>query len=225
MSPKLNWHEKHELEVRPLLRIARQQAWILLLLDAAERLFLAPLQVQEFHQLAYLANCLIPLYEFEIENPEILKHELGPFYPTVQWELDRLVAYGLVTISEVNFKVNESNWHFRAAYAIAKAGTHVVHRMMESPGACRSLHYLCEAASAFASVDQAKRNTVGNHDATYESTPARSLIDLSDVGANLSVKTANLFQEYVREGVLLDDKMKLHLYFRYIDKPTEDKEG
>ena len=79
----------------------RTRVWLLILLDGAERAGLTPMSKERFHRLVYLANSLAPIYDLPPPDRKILKYKHGPFYPDVQWDLDRLAVQGLVEILKI----------------------------------------------------------------------------------------------------------------------------
>ena len=68
------------------------RVWLTYLLMAAHRTGLAPMSKKRLHRLVFLSNCLAPLFEATPASAQIVKYKRGPFYPVVQWELDRLAT-------------------------------------------------------------------------------------------------------------------------------------
>lgn len=62
----------------------RRQIRLVLLLDAAEKTGLTPLPILQLHTLAFLANILAPVWDFEPIDGKLLKRRGGPFYPRLQ---------------------------------------------------------------------------------------------------------------------------------------------
>ena len=99
-----------------------RRVWLLLLLDGAERAGIAPLAEMRLHRLVFLANVLAPVYDLPVEDGKVVKYRRGPFYPDVQWDLDRLAVSGLADISEIRHIKDEHGWWFSAKYGLRKQG-------------------------------------------------------------------------------------------------------
>jgi hypothetical protein len=100
--------------------------WLLLLLDAAERSGIAPVSVKRLHRLVYLANAMAPVYDLLTPDGYILKYKRGPFFPAVQWDIDRLSAQGLAQVSNSKRLEDELGWWFEANYSLTKLGMEAV---------------------------------------------------------------------------------------------------
>ena len=74
-----------------------------MLLDAAERAGIAPLVSPRLHAFAYLADVLSPVWVLIPFSGKIYKFGGGPHYPELQLELDRMVALGLVQVSDLKY--------------------------------------------------------------------------------------------------------------------------
>ena len=75
----------------------RQRIRILMLLDAADYAVISPIPIPRFHALAFLADVLSPVYKFAPLTSRILKRRAGPYFPDLQWQIDRLIGLNLVT--------------------------------------------------------------------------------------------------------------------------------
>ena len=86
----------------------RRRVRVLMLLDAIDYAVLAPISVQRFHTFAYLADVLSPIFQFVAISGKILKRRFFPYFPDLQWELDRLIGLDLVTTIDLAPVVEES---------------------------------------------------------------------------------------------------------------------
>ena len=91
-----------ELTDRYLARL-KQRCRVLLLLDAAERVGIAPLSSPRLHAFAYLADVLSPVWDLVPFEGKVYKSEGGPHYPDLQDELGSLVVLGLVQVSNLHY--------------------------------------------------------------------------------------------------------------------------
>ena len=104
----------------------RRQARILLLLRGAAGAGLCPIDLLALHAYAYLANVLAPVWDMPPLDGRILKRRGGPFYPTLQADLDRLVGMGVVRISDVaHVQDSAGKWRLEGQYTL--------HRTMAEP--------------------------------------------------------------------------------------------
>lgn len=200
-----------------------RRTWMLLLMDAIDRSGLAPMASSEIHQLAFYANGLTPVYEMELRGPELLRLKRGPFYPGVQWDLDRLVGTGLLRLGTIDYQWEAGETWLLASYRLSEPGRQSSARALHAPRAVRTLHFLMEVVDAFARMGlrEAREAAIWN-DATYGDPELveRALIDLADPEQNATLWTADLFGSYANSRIPLKPREKLHLYFRYLQRLT-----
>lgn len=194
--------------------------WLLMLLEAADQSGLAPLRVGDVHRLAFFANCLAPVYDMAPIDGEILKYRRGPFYPEVQWDLDRLTVQAFTNIHDVDYKVDEYGVWLWAQYEISEKAVRAVEHAREAPQAGRMYDFLRETAAAYASLQHGAQETAPFKDATFGDPHVleQSLLDLGREASNFSVRTAESFDSLVPGAVRLQPRDRLHLYFRYLDR-------
>ena len=87
----------------------RRRVRLLMLLDGAERAGIAPIRLRHLHTYAYLSNVLAPVWNTRVFDGRLLKRRGGPFYPSLQHDLDRLVGLGLVIITNLGHIIDEDN--------------------------------------------------------------------------------------------------------------------
>lgn len=204
--------------------VVLRRAWLLLVLNAAERAGITPLDVEQLHRFAYLANCLSPVYDLPSADGKILKYKRGPFYPDLQWDVDRFWAMGLVDRRGAHPVQDEHGWWFAASYVLSKAGFGAVKTVLQSPRQARMSSFLGELAVAYAFLSDAGRSDAALADATYADTRYSNddLIDFGEwdsaVQANRSVATAEAFDRVVPGHHALSKRDRLHLYLRHLDR-------
>jgi hypothetical protein len=210
-------------DLRHAGELISRRMWLLMLLDGAERAGLAPMPGHEIHRMAFLANCLSPIYDIPIIEDEILKYRRGPFYPELQWDLDRLAVCGLAEIGDIRHERDEHGWWFFADYALAAAGIRGIEHALGSPRAKRLHSFLIEIAAAYATLDTDTREVAALEDANYSNPRlvGRALVEYGELRRNFSVRAANAFDQHVPDGTLLQRRDKLYLYFRYLDRMVD----
>src|SRR5207249_2311041 len=150
------------------------------------------------------------------------------FYSELQWDVDRLVAQGLVSMKDLEqFKDAAGPW-FRADYQLSLSGVTAVGHFIAAPQAHRIHRFLRELAAAYATLPEESREDAALSDATYTDPLVHlgSLIDFAEWDSrNFSQQTANAFSEFVPSPVRLSPRDKLHLYFRYLNRMVERAAG
>lgn len=197
----------------------RRRAWLLNLVVLAGRSGLMPLSKRNLHSLVFLANGLAPLYREAALDERVVRHEVGPFYPDVQWDLDRLVGQGLLKMAQVRYVRTEDAWWLEADYLLTQAGMTLSSRLEQLPQLQRSNRFLVELTSAFASVNRDDLDQAAQHDAIY-SAPGRaqwaSLV-FESPDDNYAARTANAFED-VMGDIRLSPKERVRLYFGYLGR-------
>ena len=217
------------------LGILQRRARVLQLLDAAERAGVAPLDTYKLHALAYLADVLSPVWELPAFDGVILKAIGGPFYRDLQKEIDRLVAMGLVEISDLKYEERSRNGaRILGRYSLRFASSHLEHLLAAIGGRAESdaidpkdykFHsFLVELAGALARLPDDEIDKAASVDVTYSDPriAANNLVEFDAIGdegkRNLSVVTAKRFNAFVPEGVNLSSGEQVYLYASYLGK-------
>jgi hypothetical protein len=211
------------------VELARRRMWLLFLLDGAERAGLTPMPGHRFHRMIFLANALSPVYEIPLFDGEILKIRRGPFYPDLQWDLDRLVFMGMAELSSIEYAREETGeWWLFADYALSPSGLKCVQKILEESPRARTRHDFClEIAGAYAGLSAHAREEAALKDANFRhpDTSYGNLIEFAARARNFSAHAAEGFQKFAPIGMELDDRDKLHLYFRYLNRMVERAAG
>lgn len=197
--------------------------WLLILLDASERLAIAPLSAQRLHRLIYLANAMAPVYDLLTPDGYLLKYKRGPFFPEVQWDIDRVCAQGLVAASDLKTRKDELGWWFEANYNLTPAGMAAVDKALGLPEMARKASFLREVVRAFTSVieDEAakgEQDDIVLMDISYDHADDQSSIDFDTASRNLTVLAADAIARRVSKEEEASRRQTIHVYFRYLDR-------
>jgi hypothetical protein len=211
--------------------VDQRRIWLLLVLGASEHAGISPLPVEQLHRFAYLANCLAPVYDLPAADGKILKYKRGPFYPNLQWDLDRLWASGLVERRGAQAIQDQLGWWFVAEYMLTAAGFSTLGIIRQSPRQFRMAEFLTDLARAYAFLTGVGRADAALADATYADKryPIDSVIDFGEWNStetsNRSFATAEAFDQVMPEGRSLSDRDRLSLYLRHLDRLVARRAG
>jgi hypothetical protein len=202
--------------------------WMLLLLEAAQRAGLTPMPGWQVHRLAFLADCLSPVYGLPTRSGKILKWRRGPFVRDRQWDLDRLAIQGLGRISNIQHRQFKRGWWFFADYSLRPKGMAAAKTLaMISPSAAELRTYLQEIASAYEELHATARKRAALEDASYSDPEILEddVVNFSELRYNFSVRVTQAFQTHVPNGVPLNERDRVYLYFRYLNRVVEKAAG
>ena len=189
------------------------------LVMAVHRTGLAPITKQRLHRLVFLSNCLAPLFEAIPASAQIVKFKRGPFYPVIQWELDRLTAMGVVNVTNVHNFRDKDGWWQDADYSIGEVAARVIDYCNKIEYGRRLSRYLTEVTTAFASLRTEVLDGVALRDENYARSGATTdtFIDFSKDEQNFSVLTAREFKSVIPGGFAPSRKEELFLYLRFLE--------
>lgn len=204
----------------------RNRAWLLGMLHLANRAGLKPLPKRQLHSLVFLANCLAPIYGEAAIESRVIKYRHGPFYPDAQWDLDRMLAQGLVQISHIRYEQLEGEWWMEANYHTTRRGDEIYRRSLNAPLLGQSYRFLVELINAFVSIDRGVLDEAPLHDALY-STPGKpnwAALVFEKSTDNVSAITADAFSDLLPSNAYLSPKERVDLYLRYLGRMALDRE-
>ncbi len=141
------------------------KVWVLLLVAEASRLGQAPIAAPQLHVLLYLANTLADLFVITRVRGRVLKKGPLPFYPDVQWEIDRLAFSGVLTIERVDFERKDQ---MTAHYGLGEKGREIYTALLAtSAEAQRTARLFRELVAAALGRFLVQRPGIGPIDANY----------------------------------------------------------
>ncbi|HEX3799671.1 MAG TPA: hypothetical protein VH413_13320 [Verrucomicrobiae bacterium] len=195
------------------------RVWLVFLVDAAYRAGLNPLSKRRVHRLVFLSNCLAPLFQATPNTAQIVKYKHGPFYPLIQWELDRLATMGVLTIDNLKYTNDEKGWWVSADYGAGQMMNPVLTHCRQSAYGQRLGDYLNEVVAGFASLRGAALDEVALRDENYNQpgATADSFIDFSEQEENFSLRTARAFRDVLPANLVPTQKEELFLYMRFLE--------
>jgi hypothetical protein len=224
-------HERTTVNVEHIRRRAR----LLLLLDAAECAGITPLGSSRLHALAYLADVLSPVWNLIPFDGKVYKSEGGPHYPDLQFELDRMVALGLVQISDLRFVARgEFGARIDGFYGLNFASPQLPALLKAlgcqgaaaaiDPGDAEVHAFMVELAGALATLPDDQIDIAAGVDVTYAAAMnLNNVVDFADWAedkwqANATWRAAERFQAFLPKDASLSAGEKLYLYATYLGR-------
>lgn len=198
----------------------RNRAWLLGLLVLAQRAGLRSIEKPQVHGLVFLANGLAPIYDDIGVDDRVIRHEYGPFYPDVQWDLDRLVGQGLLCVDAVGYRHLSRHWWQDARYTVTTPGLVLYEALDVIHDLHRSFRFLLELVHAFVSLQREVMDAAFLQDAIYR-TPGKphwAALVFERIEDNFAAQTAVAFDALAGEQITLSPKERLHLYLRYLGR-------
>lgn len=198
----------------------RTRAWTLLLIDAASRNGITPLSKLRFHRIAYLANNMSRVLGIRAADERIVKNRRGPFYPALQWHLDRLVGQGLIRMQAVRHFTDSHGAWMDAEYAMRSRGLEIVEELCCLDERRQLAAFHLEVVRAYAAQEDGVLDDLALADVTYAD-PKRAtnaVIDFSERRDNLSAQLAESFANLAPDPRALTMHDKINLYIEYIER-------
>ena len=222
-----------KLDDRHLTKL-KQRCRVLLLLDAAEQVGIAPLPSPQLHAFAYLADVLSPVWDLVPFDGKVYKSEGGPHYPDLQNELDCLVVQGLVQVWDLRYDTTDGGARIAGKYALNFSSEHLETIFgalgARAPEAAvdpddRSLHaFLVELAGALTTLPNSQIESAVTVDATYRAEEnLHHVVDFAEwvedrKTANPSWRVAERFRAFLPEESRMLPGEKLYLYAAYLGR-------
>lgn len=201
----------------------RRRVRVLMLLDAVDYAVLAPISVQRFHTLAYLADVLSPIFDLVPMSGKILKRRSFPYFPDLQWEIDRLIGLDLVIPFDLTPVVEESKAFITFSLALQRPRSSPVLDIAYSQDEFSLLRdYFRELAGAMSNIQDAELDAVTRLDVTWDSGHSGAVIDYAEWRAqNYSSLGADRIEQlavqvFGDKEAELSPTAKVNLYFKYL---------
>ncbi|MDX9973801.1 MAG: hypothetical protein RBU21_12525 [FCB group bacterium] len=195
------------------------KAWVLLCLGEASRMGLTPLATSQLHVVLYLANTLADLFEVTRVRGRVLKHGPFPFFPDVQWEIDRLAFSDVLSIEKVDFGAKN---HLSAYYALGDRGADIYEGLLtQAEEARRTARLFRELVSACFGHFLGSRTDIGPIDANYGDANVMDgeVVDFAEwKDENMNMQVAQHLIERLRKLRPSVGRDGVRLYCDYLDK-------
>jgi hypothetical protein len=205
----------------PELNVESIQArtWLMLALDACDRAGLTPIAKFRFHRLIFLSNCLAELFKATPPSKRVIKYKRGPFYPDVQWQLDRLVTMGLASISNLVIEADEHGPWMEADYNINDSGIEMVREVKLTALGEATSRYIDEVVFAFARVQDNFQNNIALSELNYSEPGIAegALITFEDAKNNQAMGKVDEFERIAPTLLAQRTREKVQLYLRYLE--------
>ena len=199
--------------------LVRARTWVLLALDACDRAGLSPVSKVRFHRLIFLSNCLAEIFGTSPPAKRIVKYKRGPYYPDVQWQLDRLTAMGLIDISDLSVEADSHGPWMEGNYRIASGGIEVVRKVKNSPLGESTATYIDELVFAFARLSTRNVDQVALKELNYAAPGIAlgALISFETAKSNLALRKTDEFERQAPDVLATRCREQVQLYLRYVE--------
>lgn len=197
------------------------RAWMLILLQAGTVAGFVPMRSTMLHRLVFLSNTLAQVYETVPPSEFVLKHRRGPFYPQAQFELERMAAQGLVTLTDLHWSTQGSDLQLRVSFSLSKGGRMLARRWTEESQWCSQVQsFLTDLCVAVASVDDGREVEAADHDLTYNQPWASqyAVIAFRNPQERLSQRGVDAIADMAPDGLEPNRQHQLRLYLKYLEK-------
>ncbi len=210
----------------------RRQLRVIAILDGAERAGLVPLPAAQLHAIAYFSDALAPVWGLATLDGELLKGRDGPFFPTLQDDLDLLVGHGVVLVDSVEHEQDKDRrWRLAAEYRLHASFAQPILEAAESfAELAAQLEFVRELLHALSGLGMLGIESATAADAAY----GDAVVDFGDVldlggsdGAESLNRTARVALRFgtvmsASTDVELSPPEMVHLYVRELYKRRSD---
>lgn len=204
----------------------RRRIRLLMLLDASERAGIAPIRVRRLHTYAYLSNVLAPVWNARVFDGRLLKLRGGPFYPPLQYDLDRLVGQGLVIVSDFEHVIDaDGRWRLDGTFSLNyELAEDVLDTIEQLPQEHTIRLFLQEMAYALSALTESEFDLLTLEDPTYSdpNVAFENVVDFANwrernYSSNAALHFSSLL-DLATPGELL------HLFVRHLRRRLRDHE-
>ena len=199
-----------------------------MLLDAADYAVISPIPLPRFHALAFLADVLSPIYHFVPLSGRIMKRRTGPYYPDLQWEVDRLIGLNLVAPHSLQPVIEDFSAHINATIALQRPYAHDLLQLIYSDQQFSQYkEFFRELAGALSNIDDQELDAATHADATWSAGHAGAVIDYAEWRAsNYSSMSTKRLEDMTAESlgihsITLSPGAKLNLYAQFLRRAVD----
>ena len=203
----------------------RRRIRILMLLDAADYAVISPITIPRFHALAFLADVLSPLYHFVPLSGRILKRRARPYFPDLQWEVDRLIGLSLVVPHGLTPVIATTEAYVSARLSLERhRSARLLELVYSQPEFQPHRNFFRELSGALSNLEDADLDAATQSDVTWGAGSEGTVIDYAEWRPNnYSVMSADRIEEIAAHvlgdrGGRLSPGAKVSLYVQYLKR-------
>lgn len=172
------------------------------------------------HAVAYFTDALAPVYDLPVLYPHLLKRRRPVHVPDLQYHLDRLVGYGIMTITDVRYELSASSVNFGALYELNRPLANPVLEAMQRRERTRyEVGYVRELTLALMGLGPDLLWRAAEADATYgdPNVDQGTIVELQPFGkkGSRAVRFANAFRSLSGDSPLAPSEL-VNLYVRHL---------
>ncbi len=169
----------------------------------------------------YLADVLATTWRLRPLDGKVLKQDSGPFYPVIQRELDRLVALGMVRISDPGYvEVGEGRYRLRGLYRLdLEVADEFLRELMAWNEGNRIARYLRELTFALSALEYEDIDRAVDQDAMYGDPAVRdgNIVDFDEWShRNFAADSAMTLASLLPDSGVGAEAERVHLYVDHI---------
>ena len=189
-------------------------------MDAADRLGLSPISKVRLHRLIFLTNCLAEVFSTLSPSQKIIKYKRGPYYPDVQWQLDRLVTMDLVTVDKLKLEKDEYGPWLEGDYCINNSGIKLIDQICKKQLGLSLKKYVDELVFAFIRIPVDHLDDIALKDLNYGQAGIAegALITFDEPDENKALLKIKEFENFASSMINNREFEKARIYLQYLDK-------
>jgi len=191
------------------------RAWLLMLLEGAERNGVSPVPMEQLHRYIYLANVLSPVCKLVMPESYTLKHMRGPYFPKAQWDIGRLILQGFLEAKNFRPFSDDDGFWLAADFRVTKQGILFIKDLTSYYYLQEQANYLREFMSACSLIPTKKINSVTQLDFHYAAASNGEGVNFSELEGNISKEAVILM---FPEDRVYTPTEGVHRYLNYLDE-------
>jgi len=203
---------------------AKQRIRLFQILEAAEHAALTPIDIVKLHAFAYLSDILSPVWSLLPFDRVILKTGKPPYYPDLQFEVDRLVAMGLFEATDLSYQeAPDGSMVFQARYSMLFSSPHgqrIRDALADDVEAVQRQSYLDALARALASLRDDEISAAAAEDASYDDAAVSpgDIVEFADTTRGVRTHEATASFDALYPDVNLTPARRLYMYAHYLGR-------
>lgn len=189
------------------------RAWLLMMFEACERNAFFPIQMAQLHRLIYMANVLSPLYGEIMPESYTTKNMRGPYFPSAQWDLGRIITQGMIDAWDVEVFNDDYGFWLKGKYRISERGQELVASLCENDTAEQTAIFMREFIRTCSNYAPEEIDIITDADPHYSLVEAGHGVDISVTERNSTKKTVEYLYPEDREET---SRESIHRYMDYL---------